>query len=91
MNLPGTGTPGSNTPASPSNGQATWTVGREGNPQDWTLLNQTWTVKIIPAVTNNLLTILQTPPPANGNQGTAPQVPTLNNVSVQDWNLLNTH
>jgi hypothetical protein len=73
-----------------------WTVGRNGTPTAWDLLDQTWTVKIVPAVSVGVLTALQTSPPQgitvtdNGQQRNV-RVPSLGNLGVQDLNAVSTH
>jgi hypothetical protein len=93
VNLPGTGN-NNNNGGNNNNGAGTWFVGRQGNSTAWNLFNQNWTLKLVPAVSTNntnMVTILQTPPPMFAAGGQAPQVPSLGNLSIQDWNLLNSH
>ncbi len=87
VGLPGTG----NANANNNNNNSTFFPGRQGYPQDWTLLNQTWTLKLVPAVSTNLVTILQTVPQQFAPQAQSPQVPALGNLTTQDWSQLNTH
>ena len=87
-NLPGTGSGGGlNTPNPP----ATWQVVRENKDTHWGLMNQSWTVKLAPAVSPSLITILETTPPQYAGNAKQPQVPSLRSVSNQDWQILNNH
>jgi hypothetical protein len=91
INLPGTG---NNNGGNNNNGVGLWEVVRQGNPTDWTLLNQNWTLKLVPAVSTvntNMVAILQTPPPAIAAGAQALPLPSLGNLSIQDWNQLNSH
>ena len=74
------------------------TVVRQNTPTHWDLLNQYWTVKLVPATTARLAEILQTPPPtvsATGygseTGGRAVTLPNLGEITEADLNLLNTH
>ena len=42
-----------------------WSVVREHTPTHWNLLNQYWTVKLVPATTLNIAAILQGQPPSS--------------------------
>ena len=93
VNLPGTGN-NNGGGGGGNNAAGQWIVGRQGNPTDWDLLNQNWTLKLVPAVSTNrtnMLTILQTPPPVFAAGAQVSQVPALGNLSIQDWNTLNSH
>ncbi len=86
---------GGRAPAQGGGGASTWNVGRLPTPTNWDLLTQSWTVKIVPAISGGIPTILQTSPPgisivANGQQrGIMP--PQLGGLSQQQLNLINTH
>lgn len=88
--LPGSGGPVNNGGAN-NNGPSTWSIGRQNKPTSWDLLNQSWTVKIVPAVSTSIPTILSTPPPQVASGGQQPQVPNLSNFSSQNLTTLNTH
>jgi hypothetical protein len=83
--------PGPVGPAAPP----VWTVGRESKPTDWDLLNQSWTIKVVPAVSASIPTILGTTPPSitvvdNGQQRSV-RVPQLGNFSEQQLGVITTH
>lgn len=93
VNLPGTGG-NNNNQGGGNNAVGTWVVGRQGGNMNWNLMNQRWTLKLVPAVSTNrtsMANILQTPPPGFAPGAQAVQVPSLGNLTTQDWNLLNTH
>jgi hypothetical protein len=90
LTLPGGGAGGGNNGNGNGNQNAGWAVSMTGTQNTWDLLNQSWTVKLVPAVSNNIVTILQTTPPAVA-QGQAPRVPSLGNVTPQDLSLINSH
>jgi hypothetical protein len=76
-------------------GANTWTVGRLGTPTSWDLLTQSWTVKIVPAISAGIPTILSTSPQGitivdNGQQRGV-MAPQLGGLSQQQLNLINTH
>ena len=56
-------------------------------PQDWNTFTQNWTVQLVPATSQAVPVLLQTPPP--GVQGF--QMPNLTGTDWQQFNLLNTH
>jgi hypothetical protein len=58
---------------------------RENWPRHWDLLNQNWTVKIVPATATAIPEILQTPPPHNV------RMPHLGAARVEHPNRVNTH
>jgi hypothetical protein len=76
-------------------GANTWTVGRLSTPTNWDLLTQSWTVKIVPAISAGIPMILSSSPQGisvvdNGQQrGVMP--PQLGGLSQQQLNLINTH
>ncbi len=92
ITLPGAG---GAAPPGGGGGAQTWNVGRMGTPTAWDLLTQSWTVKIVPAISAGIPMILQTSPQgvtliANGQQrGVMP--PQLGGLSQQQLNLINTH
>ena len=91
------GAPGDSAPASTSggsailygyggNGQIRW-VQWEGLSRDWDLLNQNWTVQLVPATTASLGALLSAQPPGLANV----RVPNLQNFAPQDLQRVNTH
>lgn len=64
-----------------------WVVGRLSRPTHWDLLNQNWTVQIVPATSPSLGQILQTNPPGLAGM----RVPSLRNLAPDDLQQLNTH
>ena len=58
----------------------------ENWPWHWDLLNQNWTVKIVPATATAIPTILQTPPPGGNTRN-----PNLAGARVEHLNRVNTH
>jgi len=71
-----------------------WSVGRESKPTQWDLLNQSWTVKLIPAASAGVAAILQTTPPVtvtqNGNTRQV-RVPAQGSFSQAEVEFLNNH
>jgi hypothetical protein len=69
-------------PEEPQNqGQGEWRIAMgPGYSEDWSLLNQHWTVQLVPATTPMLATILQTQPPQDGGA----------NITVPDMGGLDT-
>jgi hypothetical protein len=61
---------------------------RDAWPTEWTLFNQNWTAKPVPATAASIATILQTPP---GNLAPNVQLPNLGGLSPNDLRYLNTH
>lgn len=59
---------------------------REGVPSEWTLMNQNWTVQLVPATSTSVSQILQTPPP-----GYPVDAQNLGGLSDDEFQLLNTH
>lgn len=58
---------------------------RENWPRHWDLLNQNWTVKIVPATAPSIPTILETPPGENI------RTPNLAGARIEHLNRVNTH
>lgn len=58
---------------------------RENWPTHWDLLNQNWTVRIVPATASTIPDILQTPPDDNT------RTPNLSGATVEQLNRVNTH
>jgi hypothetical protein len=56
-------------------------------PTEWSLFNQNWTAKPVPATAESLAAILQTPPISAPNI----QLPNLGGMSTSDIRLINTH
>ena len=48
--------------SSTTTGTTTWEVARQGTPDDWNLINQSWSAQLVPATHSILATILQTVP-----------------------------
>ncbi|NLE40097.1 MAG: hypothetical protein GX621_18935, partial [Pirellulaceae bacterium] len=53
-----------------------------GLSEEWNLLNQHWTVQLVPATTPMLATILQTPPPVSGASVTLPNLGGMNTETI---------
>ncbi len=86
--------PSSNSaPVPGSGGQqgATWIVGRQGVPADWSLIDQRWSVALVPATLTNLPEILQTTPPTAEFANTNLQVPNLGGLQSQDIQRISPH
>jgi hypothetical protein len=86
--------PSSNSaPVPGSGGQqgATWFVGRQGVPADWSLIDQRWSVALVPATLTNLPEILQTTPPTVEFANTNLQVPNLGGLQSQDIQRISPH
>lgn len=68
--------------------QTGWTPNYDGWSNDWSMFNQNWTVKLVPATSESLGEILSSDPggPASGYRR-----PNLRSVSVQDMQGVNTH
>lgn len=68
-----------------------WYVYRESRPRHWDLLNQNWTVQLMPARTQKLADILRTPPrlPGLGLEGLT--LPELRGVNRADVDEINSH
>ena len=74
-------------PAAPSSpGEERWV--RENWPSHWDLLNQNWTVKLVPATAPSIPGILQSHP---GLESMDFRPPNLGGVTIQDINRVNTH
>lgn len=89
------GVPGSGGPPAASGDSTTlpaaspqiWWVRWEGLSREWDLLNQNWTVQLVPATTPGLVALLSTQPPGLANV----RVPNLQNFSPQDLQRVNMH
>lgn len=87
--VPTGGPPGSWGPDQPSQAPTGWTPGRQpGVATTWDLFNQHWTCQLVPAAHPNVVTVLQTPPPA-AVPGRYP--PNLAGTSPQDLEQINYH
>lgn len=62
-------------------------VNQDNWPNEWTLLNQNWMVKLVPATSPSIVPIIQTQPP--GVPGFRP--PNLGSADMQDVRTINTH
>ena len=78
--------PGQSGPSLGANRQIWW-VQWEGTSRSWDLLNQNWTVQLVPATTASLAALLSTQPP--GMAGV--RVPSLQNFAPQDLQRVNMH
>ncbi|MBN1590260.1 MAG: Tad domain-containing protein [Pirellulales bacterium] len=73
----------------PTGGEGEWTLQYgPGLSEEWSLLNQNWTVQLVPATTPSLATILQTVPPAGG---TPIELPNLGGMSTEDIVTISPH
>ena len=69
-----------------------WTIGyqsRRWYPHDWNLVNQNWTMQLVPATTPTIPAILSTPPEINGVTGI--DTPDLLSLSDEDFRWLSHH
>ena len=83
---------GQQVPQPPANNEELeWWVGREGVPSHWDLLNQNWTVQLMPAQGRTLPEILQTQPQVAGFPGDQFQLPQFNGLTSSDLNRVNAH
>lgn len=71
----------------PAGGGDEWFVYRENRPMRWDLLNQNWTVQLVPAEAESLVAILQTAPSSASDL----RVPNLGGLSSADFRKINTH
>jgi len=86
--------PGNNPAPVPGGGGqqgVTWFVGREGVPSDWSLIDQRWSVALVPATLSNLPTILQTVPPIVDFANQNLQLPNLGSLQSQDIQQISPH
>jgi hypothetical protein len=78
-------------------GVAHWIVCREGEPEGnselehWDLLNEHWTVALVPATARSLTSILQTPPSVPNSGAFGFQVPSLAGVTNDDVKRISSH
>jgi hypothetical protein len=69
-----------------------WVVERQPHTSDgWDLLNQHWTVQLVPAVQGSLVDILQTVPQLPEFGGADVRLPNLGGMSAQDIGQISTH
>ncbi len=68
-----------------------WSVGRAGGSTSWNLLNQNWTVQLMPARAQRLPEILQTRPQVPGFPGDQIQPPRFPGITIDDIHRINTH
>jgi hypothetical protein len=92
--LPGPGTPAPPPPpADPDeNGEQPWTIAYQSeywHPHDWNLINQKWTMQLVPATTPSIPAILSTPPEINGVTGFV--TPELFSLNEDDLRWLSHH
>jgi len=79
-------------PPDPEQPEGSWVVGRQPHVEEtWNLLNQHWTVQLVPATATILPQILQTPPNVPGFDSSRFQLPDLGSLSVEDLGRINTH
>jgi len=79
-------------PPSGSGGPNSWSIGYQPGgwyPHDWNLINQNWTMQLVPATTSVLPAILSTPPDINGVTGF--DTPDLLSLSEEDLRWLSHH
>ncbi|MCX7428053.1 MAG: pilus assembly protein TadG-related protein [Planctomycetia bacterium] len=71
------------------NGPGRWVLAREpGISEEWNLLNQHWTVQLVPATMPTLAEILQTVPPVPGG---SVRLPSLGGLTTEDINRISPH
>lgn len=76
----------------PEDGQQPWIVVRQSGgyyPERWDLINQNWTMQLVPATTESIPAILSTPPYVNGTDGI--ETPELNSLTAEDLRWLSHH
>ncbi len=66
-----------------------WAHNRDNWPTEWNLINQNWTAQILPVVSDNLISVLQSPMTQQFVQGYQP--PNLGSVTPQQIRQVNTH
>jgi hypothetical protein len=75
--------------ATVDNGPGRWVMAREpGISEEWNLLNQHWTVQLVPATMPTLAEILQTVPPV---PGTSVRLPSLGGLTTEDITRISPH
>jgi hypothetical protein len=96
------------TPVDPGpDDQWEWTVVRQGRPRHWDLLNQNWTVQLVPATSDSIASILQTMPggmcqscgsgcssgcgSSDASDSGGLQLPALGSMTMEDLRRINTH
>jgi len=78
-------------PPLPDPGES-WTVGRQPHVEEsWSLLNQHWTVHLVPATVDTLADILQTQPQVPGLPPSPLRLPSLGGLQTSDLGRINTH
>jgi hypothetical protein len=86
--------PGNNPAPVPGGGgqqAGVWFVGPQGVPADWSLIDQRWSVALVPATLSNLPTILQTVPPLADFANQNLQLPNLGSLQSQDIQHISPH
>jgi hypothetical protein len=70
-------------------------IGRLPEPTNWDLLNQNWSLKLVPAISSGVLTALQTTPQLvtliDQGQQRPVRVPSLGSMDAQQLELINNH
>lgn len=92
VTVPNVGDVGSGSPQQPAQNPGQWPT--DPWPLHWDLLNQNWTVQLVPATTENLAEILQTNPPAGAltsSQAIQVRVPRLGSATSKQIRQINTH
>jgi len=68
-----------------------WFVTRQHRPVHWDLINQNWSVRLVPAVSESVAAILGTAPPGADQSSRSGTPPTLSGLSTGDLSFLNAH
>ena len=74
-----------------STGSGQWFVGRTGSPENWNLLNQSWTCQLAPVTQSAVATILQTTPSVSAFSGSSITLPNLGGLTGQDIQQISPH
>jgi hypothetical protein len=74
-----------------ASGSGQWFVGRTGSPENWNLLNQSWTCQLAPVTQPAIATILQTAPSVSAFSGSDMTMPDLGGLSGQDIQQISPH
>ena len=72
-------------------GEGRWIVGRQHVPDHWDLLNEHWTVQLVPSTTQNLAVILQTEPAVPDFDSTHIRLPNLGDLTTEDIGRISPH